>query len=101
MNKIPDISCIQEDSRLVTMSHIVCDIFQCSRMLRTVEHFFLLVSSIFFVWLREGMLTLSLVHIEFRLKTLHLGTVSVCLAWSSPLPRYRCCVDCLHCDLDT
>ena len=44
---IPEVSCIQEDSRLVTMSHIFCDIFQCSRMLRTVEHFFLLVSSIF------------------------------------------------------
>ena len=35
------------------------------------------------------------------MKTLHLGTVSVCLAWSSPLRRYRCCVDCLCCDLDT
>ena len=30
------------------------------------------------------------------LKTFHLGTVCVCLAWSSPLPRYCCCVDCLY-----
>ena len=36
-----------------------------------------------------------------RLKTFHLGMVCVCLAWSSPLPRYCCCVDCLHFDLDT
>ena len=43
----------------------------------------------------------SLVHIEFCVETLRLGTVSVCLAWSPPLPRYRCCVDCLYCDLDT
>ena len=35
----------------------------------------------------------SLVHIELCVKTLHLGTVSVCLAWSSLLPRYCCCVD--------
>ena len=35
------------------------------------------------------------------LKTFHFGTVCVCLASSSPLPRYCCCVDCLHCDLDT
>ena len=35
------------------------------------------------------------------LKTFHLGTVGVCLAWSSLLPQYCCCVDCLHCDLDT
>ena len=42
----------------------------------------------------------SLVHIEFCVKTFHLGTVSVCLAWSSLLPRYCCCVDCLNCDLD-
>ena len=28
------------------------------------------------------------------LKTLHLGTVCVCLAWSSRLPRCDCCVDC-------
>ena len=33
-------------------------------------------------------------------KTLHLGTVSVCLALSSPLPRYCSCVDCLQCDLE-
>ena len=33
-----------------------------------------------FPWLREGILTLSLVHIEFYVKTLHFGTVSVCLA---------------------
>ena len=32
----------------------------------------------------------SLVHSEFCVKTLHLGIVSVCLAWSSPLPRYCC-----------
>ena len=49
-------------------------------------------------WLREG--TFSLVHIEFSVKTLHLGTVSVCLAWSSLVSRYCCCVDCLYCDLD-
>ena len=30
--------------------------------------------------------------------TLHLGTVGVCLAWSSPLLRYCCSVDCLYCD---
>ena len=36
----------------------------------------------------------------FRAKTLRRGTVSVCLAWSSPLPRYCCCVDCLCCGLD-
>ena len=41
-----------------------------------------------------------LLHIEFCVKTLNLGTVSVCLAWSSPLLRYCCCVDCLHCDLE-
>ena len=35
------------------------------------------------------------------LKTFHLGTLCVCLAWSSPLPRNCCCVDCLYCDLDT
>ena len=35
------------------------------------------------------------------LKTFHLGTVCVSLAWSSPLPRYCFCVDCLYCDLDT
>ena len=47
-------------------------------------------------------MTWSLVHtVFFFVKTLHLGTVSVRLAWSSPLPRYRCCVDCLYCDLDT
>ena len=38
-----------------------------------------------------------LVHIQFCVKTLRLGTVSVCLARSS---RYVCCVDCLCCDLD-
>ena len=32
-----------------------CDSFQCSRMLRTVEHLFLLASSNFFAWLREGL----------------------------------------------
>ena len=94
-----EISRRQADSRLVTMSQF-CDSFQCSRMLRRVEHLFLLVSSIFFALLREGILTLTLVQIEFRVKTLHLGTVSVSLKWSSPLPRYRCCVDCLYCDLD-
>ena len=35
------------------------------------------------------------------LKTFHLGTVCVCLAWSPPLPRNCCCVDCLYCDLNT
>ena len=30
-----------------------------------------------------------------------LGTVCVCLTWSSLLPRYCCCVDCLYCDLGT
>ena len=30
----------------------------------------------------------SLVHVEFCVKTLHLSTVSLCLAWSSLLPRY-------------
>ena len=34
------------------------------------------------------------------LKTFHLGTVCVCLAWTSPLPRYGCCDDCLYCDLE-
>ena len=131
IKKSLEVSCRQADSRLVTMSHIFvtarksstdqeksrdfvqtsgftfgdnvthfCDSFRCSRMPRTVEHLFRLVSSFFF-WLREGILTLSLEHIEFCVKTLHLGTVSVCLAWSSPLPRYRCCADCLYCGLET
>ena len=43
---------------------------------------------------------MSLVHTEFSMKTLHLGTVSVRLAWSSLLPRYCCFVDCLFCDLE-
>ena len=34
-------------------------------------------------------------------ETFHLGTVCVCLAWSSPLPRCCCCVDCLCGDLET
>ena len=49
-------------------------------------------------WLREGIC--SLVHIGFCVKTLHLGTVSFCLAWSPPMSPCCCCVDCLHCDLD-
>ena len=49
---------------------------------------------------RGGENICSLAHIEFYVKTLHLGTVSVCLAKSSPLPRYCCCVDCLYCDLE-
>ena len=36
----------------------------------------------------------------FRVKALHLGTVSVCFAWSSPLSRYCCCVDCNTGNLD-
>ena len=64
-------------------------------MLRTVEHLFLLVSSIF-PWLREGILTLSLVHIEFCVKTLYLGTLSVCWNlsetgnWRSTGSEIRC-----------
>ena len=41
-----------------------------------------------------------LVHIEFCVTTLHLGTLSVCLAWSSHLSRYCRCVHCLCCDRD-
>ena len=63
-----------------------------------VAHFFFLVSSISVHG--SGRKFCSLVHIEFCVKTLHLGTVSLCLAWSSPLPRYCCSVDCLHCDQD-
>ena len=49
----------------------------------------------------SGRLTREIfVHIEFCVKALHLGTVSVCLAWSSLLLRYCCCVDCLYCDLN-
>ena len=44
----------------------------------------------------EGsILTLSLMHTEFCVKTLHLGTVNACLVWSPPLPPYRCCVELL------
>ena len=49
-------------------------------------------------WLREGICLL--VHIEFCVTTLHLDTVSVCLAWSSPLSRYCCCVECFYFDLN-
>ena len=55
----------------------LCDSIQCSHMLRTVEHLFLLVSSIFCAWLREGILTLSFVHMEFCVKRHHLCTVFV------------------------
>ena len=41
----------QEDSRLVTTTHF-CDNFQCSRMLRTAEHLFLLASTFFFCMAR-------------------------------------------------
>ena len=49
----------------------------------------------------QGGQFVHLCALSFVVKTLHLGTVGGCLAWSSPLPRYRCCVDCLYCDLDT
>ena len=44
---------------------------------------------------------MSHVHIEFCVKTHYLGTVGVRLAWSSPLLRYCCCVDCIHFDQNT
>ena len=47
--------------------------------------------------LREGLI--SFCFGRCVLKTFHLGTVCVYLAWSSPLPRCCCCVDCLYCDL--
>ena len=74
---------------------VCCDSFQCSCM-RTVAHLFLRVLSISNARLREGFLFWTMC-----LKTFHLGTVCVCLAWSSHLPRYCCCVVCLYCDLDT
>ena len=40
-------------------------------------------------WLREGFF----VHF-FCVKTHHIGTVRVCLAWSPHLSRYCCAVDC-------
>ena len=89
-----EISCRPENSR----SHIFVfcrDSFQCSGM-RTVARLFLRVSSISALGSRRDRSFWMLC-----LKTFHHGTVCVCLAWSSPLPRYCCCVDCLYCDLDT
>ena len=56
----------------------------CCALLRTCS--FLSHPSL---WHGSGRRMCSLVHIEFCVKTLHLGT-------SSPLPRYCCCVDCLY-----
>ena len=84
-----EISCRQKNSRLVTTSHISVQVqaYCCTLVPSCLIHLC--------ARLREGFLFWTLC-----LKTFHLGTVCVCLAWSSPLPRYCCCVDCLHCDLD-
>ena len=67
------------------------DSFQCSCM-RTVVRLFLHVSSISAYGSgRDYSCCWTACLITF-----HLGTVCVCLTWSSPLPRYCCCVDCLH-----
>ena len=68
----------------------------CCVLLRTCS--FLSHSSL---CMSQGGSFCSPVHVEFCENTLHFVTVSACLAWSSLLPRYRRCVDCLYCDLDT
>ena len=77
----PEISCRQENSRLVTRSHIFVFV---------VTAFSAVPSCLIHICTRprEGSFFRTLC-----LKTFHLGTVCVCLAWSSPLPRYCCCVD--------
>ena len=74
--------------------------FQCSGVLRTfcLLSFLCVIHFVHGSGREKGCLP---EHIESCVKTLHLRTVSVCLAWSSPLSRYCCCVDCLYCDLDT
>ena len=80
------ISCRQVGSRSVTMSYIFLTAFSvvsCCVMSSTCSF----LSHPFFCVAQGSILTLSLVHMWFCVKTLHLGTVSVCLAKSSPLRR--------------
>ena len=78
-------------------ANIVIQVSMLLRVLRTVAHLVLLVSSISVHG--SGREICLLVHNGLCVKTLHLGTVSVCLTWSSLLPRYCCLVDCHCCDL--
>ena len=94
----PAVPCRQENSRLVTRSHIFVFVVTAFSVVACVLlHACSFVSHPSLRTAQGGIIILLHVLSE----TFHLGTVCVCLAWSSLLPRFCCWVDCLHCDLDS
>ena len=85
-----EISCRQENSQSA-FSVVACAL--CTFVLSCFTHPSLRTA--------QAVHYLSFGRWTLCLKTFHLGTVCVSLAWSSLLPRYCFCVDCLYCDLDT